>query len=47
MNSQLNTSKMIEHYGHDIVIVKYGNVNFSLECENCQEVLADCDKVIK
>jgi hypothetical protein len=35
-----------DHYGHKIVIARYGNANgntyhYSIECENCFEVLAE------
>lgn len=43
MNSELTAEKLIKHYGHKIVIAKYGNENISLECETCYEVLADCE----
>ena len=32
-----------QHYGHKIVIAKYGEHNYSLECETCNEVLTDTD----
>ena len=43
MNSELTTGKLISHLFHDVSIVKYGEVNISLECNDCSEVLADAD----
>jgi hypothetical protein len=43
MNSELTTEKLLVHYGHKIVIAKYGDQNIALECEDCYEVLADGD----
>ena len=46
-NSELTKDKLLQHYGHNIVIAKYGPidsaVNIALECENCNEVLTDYD----
>jgi len=42
-------NELLEHNGHEIVIVTYNNhttkevVNVSLECETCQCVLLDFD----
>ena len=37
--------KIAEHFGHSIVIAKYSDentpVNYSVECEDCFEVLFD------
>lgn len=33
--------ELIEHSGHEIVVVTYGEENASLECEDCSEVLMD------
>jgi len=43
MNTILDKEKMLEHYGHKIVIAKYAGENIALECETCYEVLADAD----
>jgi hypothetical protein len=45
MNSELTDEKLMRHLGHKVVIVAYGDpaVNVSLECEDCDELLADCD----
>lgn len=43
MNSELTADKLQQHFGHDVVIAKYGNQNIALECETCSEVLADSD----
>lgn len=45
MNSELTDEKLAAHIGHNVVIVTYGSpaVNIALECEDCCEVLADCD----
>jgi rubredoxin len=38
----IDYEKLKEHFGHKIVIVKYGDgQNYSLECEGCCEVLTD------
>ena len=41
-------SDLIKHYGHEIVISKYGidddAWNVAIECETCCEVLLDFDK---
>jgi hypothetical protein len=44
MESDLTADKLVAHHGHKIVIVTYGDpaVGYSLECESCYEVLADC-----
>jgi len=34
-------NKLLEHFGHKIVIAKYGSQNVSLECETCNEVIKD------
>jgi len=39
-----NYEELKKHLGHDIVCVKYGEQNVSIECENCKEVLLDFDK---
>ena len=45
MNSELDKIKLLEHYGHELIIAKYGEegseVNIALECVACNEVLAD------
>jgi len=33
--------KIIEHFGHDIEIAKYGDENIALECTTCNEVMKD------
>lgn len=50
MNSNLIAKKLLEHKGHKIIVVTYGEnpalrtpYNVSLECETCYEVLADAD----
>lgn len=43
MNSTLTSQKLLDHVGHDVVIVTYGDVNIALECETCCETLADAD----
>ena len=35
---------LIKHIDHEIVIVKYGNVNVTIECEDCCEVIMSFDK---
>jgi hypothetical protein len=46
MNSELTPEKLAAHLYHDVVIVSYGDVNIALECNDCGEVLADCDTEI-
>lgn len=48
MNSELTPEKLKAHHGHRVTIVTYKMaggtpVNYALECEDCYEVLADCD----
>lgn len=50
MVSQLDPKKLMGHWGHPVVITSYGEteddtnaVNYSLECELCNEVLADAN----
>lgn len=46
MNSVLDKEKMIIHLHHDLKMVGYGGElyeNISLECNTCNEVLADVD----
>ena len=46
MNSTIDKEKLVIHLGHDVVIVGYGGElyeNIALECETCNEVLADTD----
>ena len=43
MNSELTLDELLQHFGHKIIIAKYGNENIALECETCNEVLADSD----
>lgn len=43
MNSELTSEKLKEHLYHDVAIVKYGDENISLECNDCNEVLSDTD----
>lgn len=47
MNSELTLQKLTDHYGHGVVIARYGSEaeawNYALECETCNEVLADAD----
>lgn len=39
--------KLVEHEGHMILFTSYGKdgiiYNYSLECEDCQSVIADID----
>lgn len=35
---------MKSHVGHDIKCVMYGNINVSIECHTCNEVLYSVDK---
>ena len=30
------------HFGHDIVVARYGPCCVSIECETCGEVIEDC-----
>lgn len=32
------------HFGHNVEVVKYADVNVAIECEDCSEVLLDFDK---
>jgi len=34
---------LLEHVGHEVVIVTYAAENVALECENCHEVILDFD----
>lgn len=47
MMSELTPEALKRHLGHEIVIVSYGQhgnpSDYSLECEDCNEVLADCE----
>lgn len=53
MQSELTADKLKTHMGHKVVIVGYGlkddsgqiihTANVSLECETCDELLADAD----
>ncbi len=45
MNSELTPEKLTDHIGHAVAVVTYGDVNVSLECEDCCVVLADADLV--
>lgn len=47
MNSELTPEKLVKHAYHDVVIVQYGNHNTSLECNDCNELLADTDKTVE
>lgn len=42
MNCELK-NRLSRHVGHHIEIVKYGNDNLSIECEDCCEVIVDTD----
>jgi hypothetical protein len=51
--SSYSYNNLLNHYGHDICIVKYGTVeengkeyplNVSLECEDCNEVIDSYDR---
>ena len=43
--STTNYEELIQHKGHKIVCVTYGDdVNVALECETCNMVLLDFDK---
>jgi hypothetical protein len=39
-----NYEELAKHYGHKIVIAKYGKANVAIECETCNVVLLDFDK---
>jgi hypothetical protein len=41
LNIPLN--ELIKHLGHALVFTSYGQVNYSLECEDCHEVIGDID----
>ena len=45
MGSNLLYELLAQHCGHNVVIVKYGIGDgcFSLECEDCNEVICDTD----
>lgn len=50
MNSSLDVNKMRLHVGHDMEIVTYGGSrvgSYVLECQECNEVLADADVISK
>ncbi len=38
--------ELLEHEGHEVVVVTYGKekVNVAIECEDCNVVLQDYDK---
>ena len=42
MESYLH-QKLREHCGHNVRISNYGEDNYTLECEDCNEVLFDTD----
>jgi hypothetical protein len=37
--------ELVEHFGHEIHCVKYGDTNVALECVDCNVILVDYDKV--
>lgn len=47
MNTKLEKLDLVLHLGHNISIVGYGGddayENLALECNDCEEVLADAD----
>lgn len=47
MNTKLEKLDLVLHLGHDISIVGYGGndefENLALECNDCDEILADAD----
>lgn len=45
-NSDLTPEKLVQHAYHDVVIVQYGDHNTSLECNDCNELLADTDDTV-
>ena len=42
--SVANFNDLMQHVGHDIVVVHYGGVNVATECETCGEVLQDFNR---
>jgi hypothetical protein len=42
--SAANYKDLVRHYGHKIVIAKYGDNNVAIECEDCCEVLFDFNR---
>ncbi len=36
-------SDMVMHVGHTLTVAKYGDYNYTIECDDCSEVLADVD----
>ena len=40
----INLNDLFKHLGHTLVFTSYGEVNYSLECEDCHEVIWDIDK---
>ena len=47
MDNNLLWDKLNEHFGHNVVIARYGDVNdpasVCLECEDCCEVILDAE----
>ena len=45
MDDNLLYERLSQHYGHNVVILKYGMGDgcYSLECEDCNEVICDTD----
>jgi len=39
-----NYDELNSHFGHNVSVVKYGDVNVAIECFQCHEVLLDFDK---
>jgi hypothetical protein len=37
------SERLLEHVGHNVVIVTYAGENVALECEDCYEVIMDFD----
>jgi hypothetical protein len=39
-----NYDELVGHFGHIVTVVKYGEQNCAIECEECCEVLLDFDR---
>ena len=53
MEDNIEYNNFLNHFGHDVFIVKYGTVeengkayplNIALECEDCNEVIESYDR---
>ena len=53
MEDNIEYNNFLNHFGHDVFIVKYGTVeengkayplNIALECEDCNEVIDSYDR---